>query len=73
MSGRPKRVVPGRVYRRGTVGLLCLITAFQRHENTCTHAKSQWQANTDKDTLTGTHTHTLTVEVVMRWTRPVRG
>lgn len=44
----PKGLVPGRVYGRGTV-LLCLITAFHRHENPCRYARSQLHANTDKE------------------------
>lgn len=50
MSERPKGVVPGRLYRRGTVALLCLITAFQRHENTCEVTVARKHR----------HTHTLT-------------
>lgn len=55
MSERPKAVVPGRVYGRGTVVLLCLITAFQRHEDTWRYTKSQQHANTDKSTLACKH------------------
>lgn len=35
MSEQLTGAVPGRLYRTRTVGLLCLITAFHGHENTC--------------------------------------
>lgn len=55
VSERPKGVVPGRAYGRGTVALLCLITAFQRQENTCqvTEARKQTQTEWDRHCKSG--------------------
>lgn len=52
VSKRPKGVVPERVYGRGTVVLLCVITAFHRPEKRRTYAKSRWHADMDNNALT---------------------
>lgn len=53
VSKRPKGVAPERVYGRGTVVLLCVITAFHRPEKRWTYAKSRWHADdADNNALT---------------------
>lgn len=61
--------VPGRLYRTRTVGLLCLITAFHCHENTCkvTVACKQGQRHTQalsKHTQSGREAVVLSVRLL---------
>lgn len=61
MSGRPKGVVPGRLLWEGNSEPAVSDNSFSQAENTCRSAKSQWHANSDKDTLMHAHTYTTSM------------